>query len=259
MRKQLLCSLLAALLLCGCIGNACAAVWFAEPDTNRLHRDPFCADTRLSTALHAQAFWFDSVADINRQAEHALCHTCADAFPESAAPAPAQTLYYNPDGGEMLHANRDCPAVSETFLPLGGEMPASQMESSGMIPCPICTPVLPQDLQNIAQVWNATLEEKAALLPGVWTLPSADALSPDAIWDAATAFIESSPALMAHFPSGLYTACLCHYHTASDPSLAREHYRVLVTTVLQEPVGLVYVDALTGEVFGQKIVEAQPQ
>lgn len=57
------------------------------------------------------------------------------------------------------------------------------------------------------------------------------------------------------FPNGLYTDCIYHYDTAGDEPLAREHYRILVTTVLQEPVGLIYVDALTGEVFGMKVVE----
>lgn len=93
------------------------------------------------------------------------------------------------------------------------------------------------------------------MLPRVWTLPSKNVPSPYAVWEVATTFVENIPALMGHFPNELYTDCIYHYDTAGDEPLAREHYRILVTTVLQESEGIVYVDALTEEVFGMVVVE----
>lgn len=255
MKKRLFACLAAALLLCLCLSSAFAAAWFTEPDTAMLHRDPFCINIRLGTALHAPTIWFDSIDAIYQQGDHLLCTTCAGAFPDAQPPAPAKTLYYNPEGGKYWHTDQNCHTIKDAYLPLSGEMPAADAEHSGLRPCPICNAIQPQNLQNAMQVWNATLEEKAAVLPGVWTSPSANALSPEEAWARATAFIEGSAAIMGHFPSGVYTDCIYHYDTAGDPQLAREHYRVLVTTPLQEPVAIIYVDALTGEIYSVTKVE----
>lgn len=255
MKRTLICTLAAALLFCGCMGSACACAWFAEPDTARLHRDPFCIDILLSSALQAPVLWYDSAADIRQQGEHALCYACAEAFPEEEPSAPAQTLYYTEEGGKSLHTNPNCPAVDAAYLPMTGVLPATQAADSSMTACPVCTPLLPQTLSNAAQAWNATLAEKAAALPGVWTLPSENAVSPEAAQTAAIEFLESSPDLMAYFPGGLYTVCLYHYNASGDAFLNLEHYRVLITTPLQEPRLLVCVDALTGNVLSIRVAE----
>jgi hypothetical protein len=41
--------------------------------------------------------------------------------------------------------------------------------------------------------------------------------------------------------------------------LARERYRVPVTNVTQEPLALVYVDAITGDVLSMTVAESESE
>lgn len=113
---------------------------------------------------------------------------------------------------------------------------------------------LPQLPASFRLLWNASLEEKAAMLPGVWTLPSAAAVSPEAAADAAKAYaaqiLEFAPYLDSQV---ICSASVFHYDSGSaQPQESRETYQVLLMSTLMEPLCIVSVDALTGEVYGAR-------
>lgn len=104
------------------------------------------------------------------------------------------------------------------------------------------------DGSMLQAVGNASLEEKALLLPGVWTLPSPKALSQDEALEAAQAYVEQNRSLLP--TEGPFSLHLTHYDTGRDVQERRETYRALVFSPQQEPVALLYMDALSGEVYG---------
>lgn len=175
--------------------------------------------------------------------------------------APAQAaLWFGDSGVPRLHRDPYCtwrnwavPDPYETIYPFDS---LQSLYGSGWMPCAHCSVYASDDPRtaspdSFSAVWNATLEEKAAMLPGVWTLPSSGAISADEAFLIAKAYVASAPAFGRALNSkGLCTVCIMHYDAASaHPQEQRETYKALVTTTLREPVGLVYIDALTGEVY----------
>lgn len=55
--------------------------------------------------------------------------------------ADGSTMYYNPDGGSRYHADRNCPSVSQRYLPLQGSFRWAERNNapySALSPCGIC-------------------------------------------------------------------------------------------------------------------------
>jgi len=60
-----------------------------------------------------------------------------------AYPADDHPLYFNPDGGQYYHDDRNCSSVKDRFLPFKGEFTYSQLddkEYARFKPCPYCDP-----------------------------------------------------------------------------------------------------------------------
>ncbi|MEA5016895.1 MAG: hypothetical protein VB099_20295 [Candidatus Limiplasma sp.] len=244
--KQL--SLLVAALLC-LSGSASASVFFADDDGRIIHRDPFC----MELALPDEAFpavQFSSFNEINASSEGYLpCQECCNlyAFSRSATDQPA-LYYYNPEGGRMLHSDQCCPSVAAKYLPLRGVIDAVSGDTSPFSFCPVCAS---QDLLRhpfSLSTCFASLEEKAALLPDVWTLPSPQAISGEEALRIAKEYVHGRQEVMKCFADGLFTAGVMHYDVGCERH-SQETYKVLITTVLQEPVGVVHIDAVSGEVY----------
>ena len=89
---------------------------------------------------------------------------------------------------------------------------------------------------------NADDAEKAELLPGVWTLPSENAISKEKVVEIVNDYLKTL------LPEKQYGSLIAHYDQGS-PEDARETWKFVVTTLLRHPICIVYVDALTGEVY----------
>ena len=233
------------LLICLAI-PAEAAIWFPEQDGVRLHRDPFCMDSSLFDGLYADAVEYATAQDASTDGR-IICQTC---YVEISQPvSPAEIYYFQPGGEAYLHTDPNCTAVSSGYPPLSGSVWWEDADWNQYKACPVCTVGHIAALPNACSAWNGTLEEKARLLPGIWTVPSEQAVSQDAALESARAFVQKNEEVMRRFPDGLFTSCLLHYDTGEKSSIQRETYRVVVTTPLREPVCQVYVDALTGETY----------
>lgn len=110
--------------------------------------------------------------------------------------------------------------------------------------------------EDFASIWNASLEEKAAMLPGVWTPPSEHAISPEEAYQTAKACAASNPELSQYLNAeGLCTVSVFHYDAAgAHATEQRETYKALVTTPLREPLGVIMIDAITGAVYGTEVI-----
>ncbi len=223
-----------------------AATWF--PDGNMLHRDPFCAKADLSfDRYYARSLEFDSTDDIYSAGNYTICESCTSMY-ESAEPTEV-LWYYNPDGGKYYHRNANCPGVKAKYTPLSGVIEA---ESPTWMPenaCETCGYVN-QVLRSASDLngWNASIEEKANLLPGVWTLPSQGAVSSEAACSTARAHIAK------RLSNKTYNLCPIHYDQGI-PDEKRETWKVVFITDLLHPVCVVYIDALTGEVYTTIVAE----
>ena len=226
---------------------AYAATWF--PDDNKLHSDPFCIDRRFCFSTY-YSLALECATEADTLAEGLpLCESCAlagDAASNLYAPV---TWYYNPNGGRFYHRDQNCSSIHSYLLPLSGIyvdesrtwQPDNPCSSCGYAPTLLRAPSDPNGL-------NATIEEKAALLPGIWTLPGKDAISFSAAADAAHAY------LLTILPKETYRLYTLHYDQCS-PEGPRETWKVIATTELGHPVCVVYVDALTGEVYQHQLAE----
>ena len=248
--KRLL-PLLAALLLAL---PARADTWFPATSGTFIHRDPFCMERGLSLEDYVLPAVQVSPSEIipgyispNRDYSemqidtanggYAVCPHCY--VPTVEIPVESE-LYYNPDGGEMLHHDPECPSVSAKYLPM-----TNIKDATGPIPQGTCNFCGPRFMYSAAdnRVWGASLEEKAKFLPGVWTLPSEYAITP-----AAAASIARDQ-VVSHLPEDVYTLNVMHYDYGYDVGDGQETYKVLITTALQEPVRLLLIDAVSGEIY----------
>ena len=110
--------------------------------------------------------------------------------------------------------------------------------------------------ESFSNIWNASLEEKALMLPGVWTLPTEQAISSEEAYRTAKESAAANPELSRYLNAdALCTVSVFHYDAAGTHAMEqRETYKALVTTPLREPIGVVLIDALSGEVYGVKVV-----
>ena len=217
-----------------------AATWF--DDGEKLHRDPFCMEALFSfSSFYTPSLEFASVADA--RAHGTVCECCtALVAPADEADAPV-VWYRNPNGGEYLHRDPECVSVSRKYTPMTEEITADRPDWMPENPCNVCgipDAVLrsPSDTRGN----NADDAEKAKLLPGVWTLPSENAISKEKVIEIVNAYLKTL------LPEKQYGGLIAHYDQGS-PEDTRETWKFVVTTLLRHPVCIVYVDALTGEIY----------
>jgi len=110
--------------------------------------------------------------------------------------------------------------------------------------------------ESFSDIWNASLEERTLMLPRVWTLPTEQAISPEEAYQTAKECAAANPELSRYLNAdALCTVSVFHYDAAGEHTMEqRETYKALVTTPLREPIGVVLIDALSGEVYGVKVV-----
>ena len=241
MKRIVTLTLAAALLLCAL--PAQAETWFPDVSGTLIHRDPFCTDRLLTLDSYFQAaVQYASREVILAEGEYTICPACDGA----SVPVPEESaLYYNPAGGSRLHHGPECPAVSEAYRPL---TPIADAE--GDIPQQRCFACGPRVITSPADTdgWNASCEEQALFLPGVWTLPADDALTQEAAYAIARTWVSAS------LPDGQeFCVCPMHYDDARDVGDDRETWKVIVTSVLRHPMYLLYIDAQTGEVYHHQL------
>lgn len=94
------------------------------------------------------------------------------------------------------------------------------------------------------------------MLPGVWTLPTIQAISPEEAYQTAKEGAAANPELSRYLNAdALCTVSVFHHDAAGTHAMEqRETYKALVTTPLREPIGVVLIDSLSGEVYGVKVV-----
>lgn len=249
--KRLL-PLLAALLLAL---PAQAETWFPDTSGTFIHRDPFCMERGLSlesyvlpslqvspseiisTGYFAPTREYANKEIVTANANYAVCPHCYT--PPIEIPADTE-LYYNPNGGERLHHDPECPSVSAKYLPM-----TNIKDATGPIPQGTCNFCGPRFMHSASdnRVWGASLEEKAKFLPGVWTLPSENAITQE------EAVSIARDQVVSHLPEDVYTLNVMHYDYGYDVGDGQETYKVLITTALQEPVRLLLIDAISGEIY----------
>lgn len=244
--KRIFSLLLAAALLLTSF-PAGAAMWF--PDGYTLHRDPFCDGRTLSVENYCAApLEFDSYDAVYADGNYTVCSMCAASIPAEEDAAEEVTWYYNPDGGIYCHRDPECPTVSPKYRPLT----ALTTAESDWIPdnaCNTCGVDRPLLSAADASCWGLSNEEMAALLPGVWTVESENAISQEEAFRIALAHVT------LHMPDKIYPINVMHYdycHTVGD---GVETYKVLVTTLLNKPVCVLDIDALSGEVIAVQIID----
>ena len=110
--------------------------------------------------------------------------------------------------------------------------------------------------KDVNIIWNASLVEKAAMLPGVWTLPSEHAISPDAVLRIAQEYAAKNPELLRYLDSGVHQEIFVFHYDVAGPheKEQRETYKALVTTSQRETLGIILIDALSGDVYGASAV-----
>lgn len=221
-----------------------AVTWF--DDGEKLHRDPFCIEAAFSfSSFYSPSLECTTPDEALARNHSVLCESCTALVPDEYNADKPVVWYYNPDGGQFYHSDQNCAAIRSMYLPLKGvytaESPTWQPEN----PCSFCAHAQlvlrgPSDIDG----WNATPAEKAEFLPGVWTKPAAEAIHYSEAASAATNFLLSLRA------KETYALSVAHYdHGGPDEGQNRPTYKVIATTVLRHPVAIVYVDALTGEVY----------
>lgn len=216
-----------------------AEIWF--PDGWTLHRDPICVKNDLSSDSCYEKVLVLTDAELETSSYLPCSHCCAYASPApEVAVNGSVAWYHNPDGGSYLHQDPFCVSVSKKYQP----MTPIETLPAGVLPdnaCNICGDKADRMnylFDNI--VWDNTPEARAALLPGVWTAPSENAVSLEQIVPLAKEIAATYSRKTVH------SAIPLHYNY-DDWGNPRETWRVVVTTSLLRPVCVVNFDALTGE------------
>lgn len=220
--------------------SAQAEIWFPDSSGTLLHRDPFCIERTLTLESYFMpSLQFDSKEVIEAAGAYAICPNCDVDTP--AEPPAAVKLYYNPDGGERLHYDPECPSVSARYLP----MISAELAAEETRPAKLCSYCAPHSMESPAdaRAWNASIEKKADYLPGVWTLPSEHSLSADEAYTIAREWIQDN------LPTRTYSVCPMHYDHGLTVGDQHETYKVIITTALRHPLHVLYLDAVSGEVY----------
>ncbi|MDD3336540.1 MAG: hypothetical protein PHI98_13665 [Eubacteriales bacterium] len=248
--------LLICLILVSTVSAASADLYFIEKGGPTLHRDPLCESWAILQSS-PETVLFNTFEELYAAPEGYLpCQKCCTLYPSMEA-ADSLVYYYNPDGGKLLHVDPNCASVSKAYLPLKGTVGADDSASLSKFGfCPVCAHSQTATASLGALSYFDTLEQKAALLPGVWTLPSSRALSEQRVYDIAKAYVENQPKMMKRFSNGLFTVGVMHYDVGSQAH-PTEAYKALITTVLAAPVAILSLDALTGEVYSALLLDAQ--
>lgn len=219
-----------------------AATWF--DDGEKLHRDPFCMEAAFSfDSFYTPSLEFASEEDA--RAHGSICECCTALVASVEGADVPVVWYYNPDGGKYLHRDAECPSVKKKYTPMTGTIVAERPDWMPENPCNVCgipNPVLrsPSDTRS----WNADAIEKAKLLPGVWTTPAGNAILQENAVEVVNDYLKQL------LPEKQYVCTVAHYSQGGPGEReARATYKVIVTTLLRHPVCIVYVDALTGEVY----------
>ena len=244
--KRLISLILSLVLLTSL--SAQAATWF--DDGKMLHRDPFCMDAEFSfSSFYTPSLEFLSEDDA--RAHSIVCECCtALVGPVDQVDAPV-VWYYNPDGGRYYHRDAECPSVKKKYTPMTGSYVAPRPDWVPDNPCNVCgIPDVVLRSPSDTRASNASDLEKAELLPGVWTLPSENAIHQDKVVEIVNAYTKSL------LPEKQYTCTIAHYdHGGPEETTARETWKAIITTLLRHPVCIVYVDALTGEVYHHQMAK----
>ena len=238
---------LAALLLAALPAHA--ETWFPDVSGTVIHRDPFCMERTFSLdsfflpALQVAPgeIVTDDSSDMTQEcttkeiitadASYTVCPHC---YAPSVEIPESTELYYNPAGGTKLHRNPE-------YRPL-----KNINEATSAIPqehCNFCGPRFMTTASD-TYAWNATAAGKALILPGLWTTPSEEAIHYSAAADAAYDYLLT----MLPKPRDHYAMSVAHYDQVG-PDENHATFKVIVTTAFREPVCIVYVDALTGEIY----------
>lgn len=174
------------------------------------------------------------------------------------------TIWFGEENGHRLHRDHFCRNrslnIPNPFEHTFDYEDAQAVYNSGeWLVCSNCyTDFFANSEESIPQsfndIWNASLEEKSAMLPGVWTLPSDQAISAEEAYQTAKECAAANPELSRYLnANALCTVSVFHYDAASTHAMEqRETYKALITTPLREPIGVVLIDALSGEVYGVK-------
>lgn len=176
------------------------------------------------------------------------------------------TVWFSESNGHSLHRDPFCRYrsihVANPFIDnYEYENNQAVWESGEWLICTAChfelseqpAEAFPKDVDS---VWDASLEEKAAILPDVWTLPSEYSISPDAVLQVAQEYATTNPALSRYLDYGVHQEIFVfHYDVAGPHEMEqRETYKALVTTSQRETLGVILVDALSGDVYGARVV-----
>jgi len=245
------------LMILLCAACARAEIWF--PDGNTLHRDPLCIHNDFSAESCLERTITLTRSELE-DTDYLPCTRCCTSLPADASPdAPSPAWYFNPNGGEHLHRDPDCPSVSAEYRPL----PEAERVPAQVLPATVCN-ICGHASGTItslfdAAVWSSTPEEKARMLPGVWTLPSESAIPFTQAMDIA----KGIAATWSH--KTVHSAIAFHYDQ-DDQGNPRDTWQVVVTTTLMQPVCIVRLDALTGEYisvrlsreYGEKMLLSDP-
>lgn len=244
--------LVSLILLCTLLTSlpAQAVTWF--DDGKKLHRDPYCADAAFSfNSFYSPALECATQEEALSRSHSIVCESCTALIPDEYTADEPVIWYYNPDGGKYYHSDPNCESIRAVYLPLTGVYTADSRTWWPENPCSFCARTL-QTLRSPSDVlaWNATPTEKAAFLPGVWTAPGESAIPFSEAASAATEFLQTLR------PEETYTLSVAHYdHVGLAEGENRATYKVIATTLLRHPVAIVYVDALTGEVYHHQLAE----
>ena len=176
------------------------------------------------------------------------------------------TIWFGEENGHTLHREPFCRKRS-LYIPnpfahtFDYENAQAVTDSGEWLVCTNCytdSSANPKETfpESFSDIWNASLEEKASMLPGVWTLPSEQAISPEEAYQTAKGCAASNPELSRYLNADrLCTVSVFHYDTAGTHTIEqRETYKALVTTPLREPIGVVLIDALSGEVYCVEVI-----
>lgn len=242
--KKWLCIAAMAIRIFGICSNASAAIWFAQE--HQLHRDPLC--DHMDFARTPDVVAFASAEDVYAQGDFLICSYCNVPIPDSEGTAWTDILYYYPVDGKQLHTDPNCAAESKAHLPLLGAVHREAADWSHCNACPVCAPDY-AFWQSDLDIGNATLDEKAKMLPGVWTLPSAEAISAEEAQRIARQYIGKPDSPLNRFSPERDMTYVFHYDTGTIWSDIRETYRIIVIDSEQVPVAMIYVDAVSGEVY----------
>ena len=176
------------------------------------------------------------------------------------------TIWFGEENGHTLHRDPFCKSrwlsTPNPFACVFDYENAQAVYNSGeWLVCSDCyidffTDSEESNPESFSDIWNASLEERALMLPGVWTLPTEQAISPEEAYQAAKEGVAANPELSRYLNAdALCTVSVFHYDAAGTHAMEqRETYKALVTTPLLEPIGVILIDALSGEVYGVKVV-----